>query len=176
MAGGNGAGSTADKLYYPWGIYVDSNQGIYIVDRSNQRIQFWAAGKDRRKSATDSDPSSFTLGSVTGVTVAGTTSVAGPWSYLLNSPTSITLDPYGFMYILDTGNSRVQKWLPGAAYGFTVTAASMNSPYGFNFDLRGNMVIADTMNNRVLSFGITCRELIKREMYVMKEISSSSVF
>ncbi len=45
VAGGNGAGSTAAQLYYPWGIYVDSSQGIYIVDRSNHRVQYWPYGK-----------------------------------------------------------------------------------------------------------------------------------
>ncbi|CAF4632297.1 unnamed protein product, partial [Rotaria socialis] len=37
VAGGNGAGNTADKLANPWGIYV-TNQSIYIADRDNHRI------------------------------------------------------------------------------------------------------------------------------------------
>ncbi|CAF4986886.1 unnamed protein product, partial [Rotaria socialis] len=50
-------------------------------------------------------------------TVAGTTSSAGPWSYQLNTPSAIMMDPYGFIYVLDTGNARVQKWYPGNSYG-----------------------------------------------------------
>ena len=94
---------------------------------------------------------------MTGVTVAGTTSSAGSWAYLLNNPTSITLDPYGYMYIMDTGNNRLQRWWPGAAYGTTVIAGSFNSPYGLQFDNVGNIIVADTYNYRVLLFGITCR-------------------
>ena len=45
VAGGNGAGSTPEKLSSPWGIYVDPNAGIYIVDRGNHRVQLWATGK-----------------------------------------------------------------------------------------------------------------------------------
>lgn len=45
MAGGSGWGTTADKLYYPWGVYVDSNQAVYVVDRSNHRVQKWTVGK-----------------------------------------------------------------------------------------------------------------------------------
>ena len=98
-----------------------------------------------------------------GTTVAGSTSDPGPWSYQLNNPTAITFDPYGYMYILDTGNARVQKWAVGAAFGSTVASASMSNPYGLRFDQRGNMVIADTSNQRLLFFGLTCRELIERK-------------
>ncbi|CAF1562543.1 unnamed protein product, partial [Rotaria magnacalcarata] len=139
LAGGYGAGSTADKLNHPWGIYVDSNQGIYIVDHSNHRVQFWA------------------YGSLLGVTVAGITGNSGPWSYQFTNPTAITFDPYGYMYVLDTGNSRVQKWFPGAAYGQTVAAAvSMTTAYGLQIDHSGNIIVCDTYNQRVISFGITC--------------------
>lgn len=64
------------------------------------------------------------------------------------------------MYVLDTGNSRVQKWWPGAAYGVTVISASMSTPYGIQFDNQGNIVITDTFNYRVLSFAMLCREFI----------------
>ncbi|CAF4815581.1 unnamed protein product, partial [Rotaria sp. Silwood1] len=138
IAGGYGSGSTPERLYRPWGIYVDSNQAVYVVDRSNHRVQLWYSG------------------ALSGITVAGSTSVSGPWSYLFNNPTAITLDPYGYMYILDAGNSRVQKWLPGADYGTTVISTSMSTPYGLIFDLRGNIVISDTFNYRILSFSMTC--------------------
>ncbi|CAF4993534.1 unnamed protein product, partial [Rotaria sp. Silwood1] len=138
VAGGYGYGSTSEKLYNPWGIYVDSNQTIYVVDRSNHRVQLWYSG------------------ALSGITVAGATGSAGPWSYQFSSPTAITLDPFGYMYILDTGNSRVQKWLPGAAYGATVISGSLNTPYGLIFDLRGNIVISDTVNYRILSYAMTC--------------------
>jgi hypothetical protein len=45
VAGGNGAGSSADKLSGPWGIYVDSSNSVYIVDRNNHRVQRWNLGK-----------------------------------------------------------------------------------------------------------------------------------
>ncbi|CAF4774224.1 unnamed protein product, partial [Rotaria sp. Silwood2] len=43
VAGGNGAGSTADKLSSPYGIFVTSNS-IYIVDQGNHRVQNWVFG------------------------------------------------------------------------------------------------------------------------------------
>ena len=92
------------------------------------------------------------------MTVAGTTGDPGPWAYQLSSPTAITLDSAGLIYILDTGNNRVQRWRFGATFGTTVIATSMNTPYGLNFDADGNIVIADMFNHRILSFGITCRK------------------
>jgi hypothetical protein len=44
VAGGNGAGSTSDKLSAPWGVYVDINATVYVVDRGNHRVQKWTNG------------------------------------------------------------------------------------------------------------------------------------
>jgi len=76
----------------------------------------------------------------------------------LDYPTAITLDPYGYMYVLDTNNARVQKWYPGASYGTTIIQATMSNPYGLRVDRFGNIVIADTYYYRILSFTITCRK------------------
>ena len=88
--------------------------------------------------------------------MAGETGVAGSWSYQLNSPTALMFDQYGFMYVLDAGNSRIQKWLPGMTYGTTVVAATMSTPWGISFDLLGNIVVADTSNQRVISYTTFC--------------------
>jgi hypothetical protein len=45
VAGGNGAGNAATQFNGPYGIYVASNQGIYIVDSNNHRVQYWSSGK-----------------------------------------------------------------------------------------------------------------------------------
>jgi len=77
----------------------------------------------------------------------------------LSSPTAILLDSYGYIYILDYGNARVQKWYPGAPYGTTVVAAAFSNPFGMQFDRLNNLVVADTYNYRIVSFGILCRKL-----------------
>lgn len=93
-----------------------------------------------------------------GVTVAGSTSNAGPWAYQFSSPTSITFDQYGYMYVLDYNNDRIQKWLPGASFGVTVAATTMYNPFGMRFDRLSNIVVADTANHRILSFALICRK------------------
>ncbi|CAF4021362.1 unnamed protein product, partial [Rotaria sordida] len=118
VAGGNGVGSNTNQLNCPYGIYVDTNETIYVVDRYNHRVQRWLRG------------------ATTGVTVAGQSGIAGSWSYQLNNPTHIKFDLMGNMYVMDAGNKRIQRWSPGSTYGVTVvsTTALLNG-IGIAFDL-----------------------------------------
>lgn len=95
---------------------------------------------------------------MSGVTVAGITGSAGVWSYLLNNPTAILLDPSGFMYILDTSNSRIMKWWPGASYGYPIISTSFAAAVGMQLDRANNLVVADTNNHRIVSFNYLCRK------------------
>ena len=120
---------------------MDTNNTLYIADYNNHRIVKWVQG------------------AILGTTVAGQTGVAGSWAYQLYYPTYVIMDQFGFIYIMDSSNLRVQKWWPGANYGTTVVAASsMSGPRGLRFDPFGNMVIADVGMSRVLSFAVVCRE------------------
>ncbi|CAF4305802.1 unnamed protein product, partial [Rotaria magnacalcarata] len=144
VAGGNGCGSALNQLYNPWGIYLNGNKTLFVADYSNHRIQKWV------------------YGATTGVVVAGESSVAGSFSYQLNSPTSITFDQYSNMYVLDTNNNRIQRWTPGATYGITVVSASMSTPLGLKFDFSGNLYVADYNNHRIASFKIYCPQPTNR--------------
>ncbi len=73
---------------------------------------------------------------------------------------------------MDSGNERIQRWIPGASYGTTIASSStMNNPRGMRFDNYGNLAIADLNMNRVISFGITCREYIYT--FIFKYINST---
>lgn len=90
--------------------------------------------------------------------MAGTTGVAGQWAYLLNTPTYVLYDHFDFLYIMDSANDRIQRWVPGATYGITVAAStSMVNPRGMRFDAFGNLVVADFSQHRVISFSMYCR-------------------
>ena len=61
------------------------------------------------------------------------------------------------MYIVDRGNDRIQKWVPGASEGTTVAggngdgsaANQLSNPRYIALDASGNMYIGDTGNNRI---------------------------
>ncbi|CAF4497214.1 unnamed protein product [Rotaria sp. Silwood2] len=141
VAGNNTAGSTLYQLRNPWGVFVDSMYGVYVVDRGNHRLQYWE------------------LNAVVGVTVAGQSGVAGAFSNQFNLPTAITFDQFGNLYVLDSGNDRIQQWVPGSTFGVTVASVAMGIPKGMAFDPSGNLVVADTGNHRVILFSVICRKL-----------------
>lgn len=124
----------------PWGLTLDSNQALYVVDRNNHRVMMWPNG------------------AMSGILVAGTTSDPGSWSYQFSSPTAIILDPYGYLYVLDTGNNRIQKWWPGSTFGTTVLAGSYATPLSMILDRANSLVIVDTNNHRIVSYGVLCRK------------------
>ncbi len=74
-----------------------------------------------------------------------------------NSPTGITVDANGTVYVVDTGNNRVQKF--DSAGNFITkwgTAGSgpgqFSNPTGIELDSAGNVYVADTGNARVQRF------------------------
>ena len=97
-----------------------------------------------------------TLGDPNGTTIAGQSGVSGSWSYQFSSPTAIVFDQFENMYIMDTGNDRIQRWWPGSVYGVTVAAASPMYVSGMAFDPSGNLVVADYTYHRILLFSINC--------------------
>ena len=108
----------------------------------------------------------YCVGSVNGTVIAGQTGVGGSWSYQFNLPTSITFDQYGNMYVLDSGNNRIQRWWPNSTYGITVASSgSLWNPRGMSFDRFGNLVVADLSNHRVVSFINSCRKLTALQFF-----------
>ena len=92
------------------------------------------------------------------MTVAGESGTAGQWSYQFNSPTAISFDSYGQMYILDNGNSRIQKWTLGMTFGITVVSGSLSNPLGMHWDFSNNFFVADSSNHRIVNFNLLCRK------------------
>ncbi|MBN2614723.1 MAG: VCBS repeat-containing protein [Bacteroidales bacterium] len=129
VAGGNGAGTDANQLSNPRGIYIDDTGNIYIADQNNHRIQKWA------KDAT------------TGVTVAGS-NYAGMEPDKLNSPTDVIVDAQGNIYVLDANNYRVQKWAAGATSGTTIMSLNYWRNY-FEKDDSGNFYFSNQSQNSV---------------------------
>lgn len=100
----------------------------------------------------------------TGETVAGLSSLSGTAANRLKSPTRITIDSFDTLYIADTDNSRIQKYVFNATFGTTVAGQSNGSPgssatylkYGEDVavDSNGNVYACDTSNHRVQLWNI----------------------
>lgn len=136
VAGGNGAGSGANQLNFPQGIYVDAAGDVLVADANNNRVQAWAVGVS------------------SGITVV---SNYGVGTDQLNSVVDAFPDGYGNIYVSDYGNYRVQLWTGFGATGTTIAggngsgsaANQLDFPVGIFLDPNGNLYIADINNNRV---------------------------
>ncbi|CAF1617054.1 unnamed protein product, partial [Didymodactylos carnosus] len=94
----------------------------------------------------------------TGTTVAGT-GTFGVGANQLYSPVSVFIDANDLMYIADTNNNRIQRWLLNATSGTTSAGSSsgtggssaslLNTPNAVYVDSNQNLYIADSSNYRV---------------------------
>ena len=142
VAGGNGQGGEANQLNNPYSVALDADGNIFIADTYNNRIQKWAAGCANECS---------------GVTVAGGSS--GSEADQLKLPLGVSVEANGDIYIADTDNNRIQKWVLGATTGTRVAggnggdyatgADQLSFPRAVEVDADGNLYIADFGNNRI---------------------------
>ncbi len=158
VAGQPGLPGSADgpvataRLNEPWGLAFDPNGNLYIVERGNSTV--------RKLSA---DGTLSTLAGTAGLT--GSADGTGP-AARFNSPTALTTDSSGNLFVADTGNATLRKLtlagvvtthagtagLTGSANG-TGPAARFTTPLGLVGDGAGNIYVADagTHNIRLVS-------------------------
>lgn len=149
---GDGGAATSATLNQPRTIYVNTSGEVFVADASNHRV--------RKISA---------IGVISTFAGTGSTSCLGdggsPTAACLYSPSGVSGDSDGIIYIADTLHNRVRKIAGGiistvagtGAAGYngdniTPTKAKLQSPWGVHVHtLNGNkyMEIADTSNMRV---------------------------
>jgi large repetitive protein len=165
-AGYSGDGSKASAsnvaLNGPSGIGLDGAGNLYIADTGNNVIREVSAA----------------TGIITTVAGDGTAGFGGDGTLAkaggveLNSPTGVTADAAGDLYIADTSNQRIRR--VDAVTGIISTAvgngdpsglgdgkgtysgdlgpaisAGLSLPYAVAFDIYGNMLIPDSANHRI---------------------------
>ncbi|CAM4965392.1 unnamed protein product [Rotaria socialis] len=145
VAGGNGAGTLNNQLYYPMGLslHVSSNS-LFIANSNAHNIVRWVV-----------NASTWTL-------MAGTPNgQSGSISTMLNFPTDFAFDSSGNLYVADTNNDRVQLFLSGKLNGTTIagltsqsgsTAVLLNVPRSITLDSALNLYVVDSGNSRIQKF------------------------
>lgn len=149
---GDGSLAVGASLNAPESVAIDSKGNLFISDTGNHCIR-----------KVDADTGKIT-------TVAGKGKMSGfdgdngqATSALLDSPSGITLDRQGNLFIADFNNSRIRKVDVNSVIttvagneisgfngdGKPATQASLSFPIGIFIDDSGNFLIADSANNRI---------------------------
>jgi DNA-binding beta-propeller fold protein YncE len=125
----------------PWGIAVDKAGNVYVSDTWNHRIQKF-----------DNQGNFVTMWGEFGSTGGELGQPA-----LFYGPRSVVVGQEGSLYVMDTGNKRVQVFTPGgdfvAQYGGSgIDDGHFDEPVGLGQDAAGNWYVADTWNRRIQKF------------------------
>ena len=138
IAGTGVAGSTADMLQGPLGIFLATNLDLYVADHVNDRIQL------------------FQPGEMNATTVVGNGRTG---TIVLSRPTGILVDGEGYMFIVDHNNHRVVgsgpdgfRCVVGCSESEGPASYQLYYPWTMSFDSDGNIFVLDRMNNRIQKF------------------------
>jgi uncharacterized protein (TIGR03437 family) len=136
LASGDHGPAVAALLNHPSGVAADALGNIYIADHDNNRIRKIDAG-----------------GTIT--TIAGTGDAGNlgdndvATQAQLNSPSSVTIDVAGNLYIADTGNHRVRKINPVGVIQ-PLPFPGLDTPVYALADAAGNVYVADSALGAIL--------------------------
>jgi sugar lactone lactonase YvrE len=147
-----------DGFALPRGLAFDKFGNLWVADDYNSRVLEFTPPFTVGMSA------SLILGKTPGF---GTGTCSSP-NRGLCSPTAISFDSAGNLWVVDNGNNRVLEYNPPFAAGespalvlgqtdfnsnaYGPAAASLNYPWGIVFDSAGNLWISDALNWRVLEY------------------------
>jgi sugar lactone lactonase YvrE len=147
---GDGGAATSATFQQPFGVAVDFQGNLFISDFSKDVV--------RRVDAT-----THVVTTVTGNGTAGYSGDLGPAaSGVLQSPSGLSFDASGSLYIADSGNQAVRKIDPAtgqistfagnglATYsgdGAAASSASLHTPKDVAFDDEDSLFISDSANN-----------------------------
>ncbi len=148
-------GINEGSLWYPAGTGVDSSGNVYVADGQNHRIQeFTGAGAFVRMWGWGVDDGTAAFQSCTSGCQRG---ISGSGNGQFTSPSGITTDASGNVYVADTWNHRIEKY--DSSGNFLFNWGSQGSGYGSFFtpigiatNSAGDLFVADQNNNRVQKF------------------------
>ena len=153
----------------------DANNNMYVADTENNRIMIFPYG------------TGFTIGMNASIVIGQTsftTNTTGSTASTFSSPRGLAFDKFGNLWVCDSNNMRIQKFVPpftiGMSASVSITGFS-NSAYPVSsivFDKQGNLITTDSGNNRILIFtpaSITSNTTVASASVVLGQPNLTSV-
>jgi len=132
-------GSGTGQFDHPEGVAVDAGGHVFVVDTGNSRIE------------------KFDNGGMFLTAWGSAGGGPGQFNFPLSSREGIAVDVNGNVYVVDTGNSRIQKFDNGGTFLTMWGSAGsgggqFDSPTGLAVDANGSVIVTDTGNDRIERF------------------------
>jgi hypothetical protein len=154
---GNIGAPSANSLNFPRGVTVDASDGLYIADRDNNRILYFANDGDTTADRVFGQHGNFASNVESN---DGGGNVGAPTPDNLSHPKDMSVGPNGGLYVADSFHNRVLYF---ASDGDTTAdgnsadfGAELHEPGGIVVLPNGEFYVSDTLNNRILH--IQCPE------------------
>jgi len=158
----NKGGISANSLFNPTGLTLDTQGRLYVADQTNNRVLEYDA-------PLVSQTANHVIGQPSFLT--NTENTGGISALSLNAPYALALDTDGNLYVSDNLNDRVLEYdnplatntaadfvigqpnfSTDSAHTGQVSASSLNGPTGLAFDRWGNLYVVDYWDSRVLEY------------------------
>ncbi|CAF1347191.1 unnamed protein product [Adineta steineri] len=164
VAGGNGVGSALNQLHYPYGLFVDDDATIFVVDSLNYRVVKWEAGVssglalDNKGSLYVSDNEKYRVIKLPDAQVVAGGNGEGSALNQFENPDHIFVDYDQSVFVVDYGNNLVMKWTVDAKEGIVIAGGNgwgnhtnqLAAPTSVVVDHMGTAYVVDRNNHRVM--------------------------
>jgi tripartite motif-containing protein 71 len=150
-----GAGSGAGDFSFPNGATVDSDGTVYVADTDNHRIQkFNSDGAFLSMWGWGVDDGTLEFQTCNSTCRAGT---AGNGQGQFEYPFDVAVDSSGHIYVLDSGNARIQKFDNSGTFLSEWGAigngdGQFSSPFSLAIDAADDVYVVESGNYRVQKF------------------------
>ncbi|CAF4172745.1 unnamed protein product, partial [Rotaria sordida] len=136
VAGANDWDNGLNELFFPYGLYVDDDQTIYVADWANNRVMGWKAG------------------ATSGQVVAGGNG-RGDGVHQLNHPLDVIVDKErDSLIISDTENKRIVRWPRRNGTTSREIIISNIECIGLTMDENGSLYVVDNESHGVIRYRI----------------------
>lgn len=161
------------------GLAIDSSDTIYVTNHNKDRVEVFGSnttyshmfgdpsmlakpadsilGSDGALYVSDSSFGNIKVYDVATGTVLRTIGSYGSGDGMLNNPKGVAFDGSGYLYVVDSGNSRIEKFDRSGGYlnQFGVQGSGdgqFDEPSAIAIDASDHIFIADSYNNRIQKF------------------------